>query len=340
MRRHLTVEEASRAIGFLQTGLSQRQVGAQFNVSHTVIGRLWTRYQQTNSVQRRPKSGRPKSMTAHQDRRIALLAKRYRMSSAVTLNRVSCSIRSWISTQTVRNRLHASGLHARKPAVRPPLTARHRNCRLQFARRHANWGVRRIRPILFTDESRFCLDFHDGRRRVWRQKNERFKNCCVAEHDRFGGGSVMAWGGISYDGSTDLYVIRNGSLTGIRYRDEILAPIVRLYAGANDDDFILMDDNATPHRARIVNEYLQQETIERMDWPAKSPDLNPIEHAWDILQCRISNRQNQPNSLQELADALVDEWSRIPQVEFQRLIRSFQNRCREVIRARGGHNRY
>jgi hypothetical protein len=42
----------------------------------------------------------------------------------------------------------------------------------------------------------------------------------------------MVWGGISYDGSTDLYVIRNGSLTGIRYRDEILAPIVRLYTGA------------------------------------------------------------------------------------------------------------
>jgi hypothetical protein len=112
----------------------------------------------------------------------------------------------------------------------------------------------------------------------------------------------MVWGGISYDGSTDLYVIRNRSLTGIRYRDEILAPIVRLYAGENGNDFILMDDNATPHRARIVNEYLQQETIECMDWPA--------------------------------------EWSRIPQVEFQRLIRSFQNRCREVIRARGGHNRY
>jgi transposase len=101
-----------------------------------------------------------------------------------------------------------------------------------------------------------------------------------------------------------------------------------------------MDDNATPHHARIVNEYLQQETIERMDWPAKSPDLNPIEHAWDILQRWISNRQNQPNSLQELADALVDEWSRIPQVEFQTLIRSFQNRCREVIHARGGHTRY
>ena len=61
------MEEASRAKGFLQTGPSQRQVGAQLNVSHTVIERLWTRYQQANSVQRRPKSGRPKSTTAHQD---------------------------------------------------------------------------------------------------------------------------------------------------------------------------------------------------------------------------------------------------------------------------------
>jgi transposase len=150
----------------------------------------------------------------------------------------------------------------------------------------------------------------------------------------------MVWGGISHDGSTYLYVIRNGSLTGIRYCDEILAPIVRLYAGAIGDDVILMDDNARPHRARIVIGYLQQETIERMDWPEKSPDLSPIEHAWDILQRRISNRQNQPNSLQELVDAPLDEWSRIPQVEFQTLIRSFQNRWREVIRARGGHTRY
>ena len=70
------------------------------------------------------------------------------MSSAVSLNRdVRTATGVRMSVRTVRNRLHASGLHARKPAVRPPLTADHRNRRLQFGRDHVNWRVRNLRPV-------------------------------------------------------------------------------------------------------------------------------------------------------------------------------------------------
>lgn len=65
-RRHLTVQEAARAIGMLEARSSQRQVGAQLGVSHSVIGRLLERYEQTNTVKQRPKSGRQKSTTARQ----------------------------------------------------------------------------------------------------------------------------------------------------------------------------------------------------------------------------------------------------------------------------------
>ena len=62
-------------------------------------------------------------------------------------------------------------------------------------------------------------------------------------------------------------------------------------------NFILMDHNARPHRAQVTNAYLECETIVRMDWPVPSPDLNLIEHAWDILQHVISARPVKPRTL-------------------------------------------
>ncbi|GFW55366.1 transposable element Tcb2 transposase [Trichonephila clavipes] len=100
----------------------------------------------------------------------------------------------------------------------------------------------------------------------------------VHESVRFSGGVVLVYGGISIDGSTDLYIIRDGPLTARRYRDEILRPIVVSYAAAIGDDFILMDDNYKPHCANLVEAFLFEEGIVQMEWPACFPDMDPIEH--------------------------------------------------------------
>ena len=101
--------------------------------------------------------------------------------------------------------------------------------------------------MLFTDESKFCIDFKDRRARVRRAHNERFAPVCVAEHDRYGKGSVMVWAGISMQGKTDLHIIENGTLTAVRYVNEILDVYVRQYAVAIGAEIILMDDNARPY---------------------------------------------------------------------------------------------
>ncbi|GFX91602.1 transposable element Tcb2 transposase [Trichonephila clavipes] len=77
---------------------------------------------------------------------------------------------------------------------------------------------------------------------------------------------------------TGAQIIRDGPLTARRYRDEILRPIVVPYAAAIGDDFILMDDNCRPHRANLVEDFLLEEGMVRMEWPVSSPDMNPIEH--------------------------------------------------------------
>ena len=76
-------------------------------------------------------------------------------------------------------------------------------------------------------ESRFTVSTNDRPARVWIRQGERYANCNIVEVDRYGGGSVMVWAGISLDGRTDLYVFPRGGITAIRYRDEVLEPIVR-----------------------------------------------------------------------------------------------------------------
>jgi transposase len=85
-----------------------------------------------------------------------------------------------------------------------------------------------------------------------------------------------------------------------------------LYAGAVGDQFILMDDNARRHRARVVQDYREWESIERMDWPARSADLKPIEQLWKELLVRIIARQLQLRTIQELLAMNVQVWAVIP----------------------------
>ncbi|GFT09688.1 DDE_3 domain-containing protein [Trichonephila clavipes] len=80
-----------------------------------------------------------------------------------------------------------------------------------------------------------------------------------------------------------------------------------LFRGAMGAEFLFMDDNARPHHVNIVDECFQSEDITRMDWPAYSPDLNPIEHVWYMLGRRIAARQPPPTCLPELRRALLDE---------------------------------
>ena len=150
----------------------------------------------------------------------------------------------------------------------------------------------------------------------------------------------MVWGGISRGGRTDPHIVIKGMTTGLCYRDDILDVYVRPYAGAIGPQFVLMDDNARLHHARVIEEYLQQDTIVPMDWLAFSPDLNPIEHAWNMLQVAILRCPDQTMTIVELENVLIEDGDNIEMEAIQRLIGIMRRRCQTVIASRGSHTSY
>ncbi|GBN51100.1 hypothetical protein AVEN_131200-1 [Araneus ventricosus] len=175
---------------------------------------------------------------------------------------------------------------------------------------------------------------------IWREPGTRDRSPGIVERDLYRGGGLLVWAGIATNDRTDLYVFDAGFLTAVRYRDEILHPLVRPFIAAMGTNAIFMDDNARPHRARLVRSYLESETIPHMTWPARSPDLNTIEHVWYMLVRWTAGRSVPPDTFHELQQALLQEWALLPQQSINDTIASMPRRCQACISARGYHTRY
>nr|CAH7725405.1 unnamed protein product [Callosobruchus chinensis] len=128
-----------------------------------------------------------------------------------------------------------------------------------------------------------------------------------------------------------------GEMTGEYYLQNIIIAIVQSLRNEIGDQFILMDDNARPHLTKAVQQALKNGNTARLEWPAMSPDMNPIEH---YVSRAIFNRNNRPRSTQELIVAAAEEWDNIPQEVINNLIIFMHRRVDAFIRSRGGNTKY
>ena len=84
-----------------------------------------------------------------------------------------------------------------------------------------------------------------------------------------------------------------------------------------------------------MNEFLHDNNIARLEWAACSPDMNPFDHAWDILKRAVFGRDDPPTNLRDLRQIAVEEWDNLDQQYLDELVDCMPRRLQVWINARG-----
>lgn len=243
--------------------------------------------------------------------------------------------------QTIVKAFAKEGYYRRIAREKPVLTDKHIADRLAFAKQYIDWDINQWRKVIWTDEASIRVGWF-GQVYITRKTGEEFdKDCLAARFKKYS--EVMVWGAISLDGAQDSWIFDKGGINSERYCLEI-GPILNqirlnlIEKWDNGDEPILMQDNASSHNAKQTIALLRAMDLVKLNWPARSPDLNPIENIWYLIKHRIG--QHFPTNRDECIAAFELEWSRLTREDIVKCIESMPARLQAVIDANEGHTRW
>ena len=155
---------------------------------------------------------------------------------------------------------------------------------------------------------------------------------------KHGNGGIMVWGCIGYEGVGKLTVV-DGIIDSIKYT-RILSTCLdeSIDQLGISDVAIFQQDNATVHTSKYTKEFFEINGINTMEWPAQSPDLNPIENVWAYIEVELKKHVIKNKS--QLAEKINEIWNNIPPSYIKKLNMSIPKRIEMVIRNKGGHIPY
>ena len=147
----------------------------------------------------------------------------------------------------------------------------------------------------------------------------------------------MGWGCFSALGTGLIHKI-NGIMDRFVYKDimeDVMLPHTEWEMPLK---WIFQQENDTKHTSKVVKQWFKDKNITIMEWPAQSPDLNPIENLWEIIDNKIE-RANVKTS-EELFEQINKAWREIDMRIVDSLIESMPRRMKAVIKSKGGPTKY
>ena len=329
LARQLSDFERGQISALHAAGRSHRQIAEQIGRSKCAVTYYLANQENHGKIKR---SGRPPKVTARNRRAILRTAS----STGLSSRKIKDALNLPYHRSTIKRVINASpNLKYVKRLGKPPLKQIHKEARRKWAREHMEFGEK-WRTVIWSDEKKFNLDGPDGLQYHWADLRNEPEIFSKRVH---GGGSVMVWAGFCWGGTTDIVFV-DGRLNSVGYRQLLsdhLLPKANEIAGQN---WIFQQDNAGIHTAKIIKSWFADNQMTVMVWPARSPDLNPIENLWGILLRRVYRDGRQFDTVEELRETIREEWSKIEADQLHNLINSMPNRVCQVIEKMGGPTKY
>lgn len=338
MSRNCMLNDFDRGqiIGLWRARKTTRDIAQTLGRTQSQVARAIKAFKDKGQITVAHISGRPKSLS---ERDLRQLKRTTLKNRHAPLKEIAENLTNTISETTARRYLHDIGYYSRVASRKPFISVSNQKKRFKWCVERKSW-VQEWQYIIWSDESRYNLYHNDGRQRVWRQPKEKYDVDCLVPTFKHGGGSIMVWGCFVNDLIGPLVIVE-GKMTGKSYQDLLEKHLLPFLHSMEDPAlYTFQDDNAAIHTARTVINWKEENSISSIPWPAQSPDLNPIEHVWDHLERAVHKRKPFPKTINELKDALKDEWNKIGKDYLQNLVQSIPRRVKMVIEKEGKPTEY
>ncbi|KAG2461487.1 TCB1 transposase, partial [Polypterus senegalus] len=336
--KELPVDLRDRIVSRHKSGEGYRKISAALKVPMSTVAsiiRKWKKFETTRTL---PRAGRPSKLRDRGRRALFREVTKNPMVSLSELQRSSVERGEPSRRTTISAAIHQSGLYGRVARWKPLLSKRHMAAHLEFAKRHLKDSQTMRNKILWSDETKIELSGVNARSHIWRKSGTAHHQANIIPTVKHGGGSIMLWRCLSAAGTGKLVRIK-GKMSAAMYRDildeNLLQSALDLKLGRR---FIFQQDNDPKHTAKISKEWLQDNSVNVLEWPSQSPDLNPIEHLWRDLKMAVHRRF--PSNLMELERCCKEEWAKLAKDRCATLVASYSKRLEAGIAAKGASTKY
>lgn len=336
--KHATEAFRGQVQAFREQGLNNSEIARKLGCSRKKIINAINLFNETHTFGNKIRKTRERKTTSREDAAIVRIAKQDPFTGAPKIKaQIEKNLKLKLSVSTIKSRLRENNLFGRIARHKPLVSKRNRNRRLTFAKEHVNKGLKFWKNVLWSDESKFNRFGSDGKQYVRRPRNQELSPQYTLKTVKHGGGNVIVWGCFSWDGVGPLHRIQ-GRMDQVIYK-HIMEQVMLPHAEENLPlVWKFQQDNDPKHTAKSIKKWFNDNQIEVLEWPAQSPDLNPIENLWEEVDRNI-NRSNVTN-LEQLWLEVQTAWNAIPPERCQTLISSMSRRCQAVIKAKGYPTKY